>query len=318
MDVSLLFLPLALLAGALLTVQAGANLQLRLASGSPLMASALQLAVGTLALLALAGAVGVGGALRPLHGLLHSANWWHLLGGLGSAVYIAATILVFPRLGAVVAVGLTVVGQMLASLVLDVFGLVGVTQRPLSLADMAGAAAMLVASAMVVRAQGTAGTGASSTRPTRQAGWIALAVVAGAVLPVQGAINALLRADLGTPVAAGTISFVVATIAMLVVLMSMTAVGGEPAPQIRPLARAPWWAWIGGLCGAIYVTSMFTSIPVLGAAVVVGLTIVGQQVGAVLFDRFGLMRLPRRPVTWLRLAGVLLLMAGVLMMQLVP
>ena len=108
-----------------------------------------------------------------------------------------------------------------------------------------------------------------------------------------------------------------ATAAILVVLFATVAVGDEPAPHFRPLAQAPWWAWLGGLCGAIYVTSMFTSMPVLGAAVVVGLTVAGQQIGAVLFDRFGLMRLPRRPVTRWRLAGVLLLLAGVLLIQLV-
>ena len=38
-------------------------------------------------------------------------------------------------------------------------------------------------------------------------------------------------------------------------------------------------------------TTVFTAIPVIGAAVV-GLTVAGQQVASVFFDRWGLMRMP--------------------------
>ena len=62
---------------------------------------------------------------------------------------------------------------------------------------------------LIVRAQGGAARGRR---------WIGLALAAGAALPVQGAINARLRADLDAPIAAGAWSFVVAAAAMLVVL----------------------------------------------------------------------------------------------------
>ena len=58
---------------------------------------------------------------------------------------------------------------------------------------------------------------------------MAFALVAGAVLPVQGAINAQLRADLDAPITAGAWSFVVAAIAMLLVLAA--------TPRARPHPR---------------------------------------------------------------------------------
>lgn len=73
-------------------------------------------------LLALAVVAGSLGAFV----LLDQAEPWHLVGGLGSAVYITAGILLFPRLGALVTVGLFIAGQMLASLALDGFGWLGV------------------------------------------------------------------------------------------------------------------------------------------------------------------------------------------------
>jgi transporter family-2 protein len=239
-----------------------------------------------------------------------------VLGGLGSAVYITATILLFPRLGAVVSVGLFIVGQMLTSLALDWFGLLGVLPRPMGLGDVLGSVLLLGAAAIVVRAQGRAeGLQGTQARGEVRASLIGLAVLAGAALPIQGAVNALLRADLGVPIATSAVSFVVATASLALLLVPAVALGGEPMPQIKPLTRVPWWGWLGGICGAVYVTAVFTAMPVLGAAIVIGVTVAGQQVAAVLFDRYGLMRLPRRPITRLRLVGVALLLAGMALIQ---
>jgi bacterial/archaeal transporter family-2 protein len=135
------------------------------------------------------------------------------------------------------------------------------------------------------------------------------------VLPVQGAINAQLRSDLDAPVATGAFSFLVATAAMLAVLAVLPRFAGRPQ-QGAGLARAPWWGWLGGLCGAAYVTSVFVLIPEIGAAATVALTVAGQQLASVLVDRHGLLRLPRRAIPPLRLSGVGLLLAGVALIEL--
>jgi bacterial/archaeal transporter family-2 protein len=162
---------------------------------SPLGASTLQLGLGAVLLLALAV---VGRSLGALV-LLDQAEPWHLVGGLGSAVYITAGILLFPRLGALVTVGLFIAGQMLASLALDGFGWLGVAREGLGLAEVAGGATVVVGAWLIVGAQ--AGGEAIGRAVRQRRGWIALGVVAGAVLPVQGAVNAQLRADLDAPVA---------------------------------------------------------------------------------------------------------------------
>jgi transporter family-2 protein len=147
-------------------------------------------------------------------------------------------------------------------------------------------------------------------------GWIALALVAGAVLPVQGAINSQLRADLDAPIAVGAVSFVVATTAMAILLLLSLGLGAVARPRIRPLRRLPWWGWLGGLCGATYVTSVFILIPEVGVAPTIALTVAGQQVASVFVDRYGLLALPRRAISRARLLGVGLLLAGVALIQL--
>jgi bacterial/archaeal transporter family-2 protein len=78
----------------------------------------------------------------------------------------------------------------------------------------------------------------------------------------------------------------------------------------------PWWGWLGGLVGATYVTSVFVLIPRIGVASTIALTVAGQQLASLLVDRYGLLRLPRRSISAVRLAGVVLLLAGVGLIQL--
>ena len=323
----LLAIPLLLAIGGMLALQAAANVQLSTATGSPFGASALQLGIAAALLLAAAAAAGTLGAFE----LAANTEPWHLVGGLGSAVYITAGILLFPRLGAVVSVGLFIAGQMLASLTLDGFGWLGVSTEPLTAGALLGAAAVVVGAALIVRAQAGA-RAAEGAVPQVAAGrgirqravdaairgrvpWLALAILAGAVLPVQGAVNAQLRSDIDAPATVGALSFLVATVAMALVLVGSLALAGASPPRAAPLRRVPWWGWLGGLCGASYVTAVFLLIPEIGTAATIALTVAGQQVASVFVDRYGLFRLPRRRLSAVRLTGVATLLVGVALIQ---
>jgi transporter family-2 protein len=113
-----IFVSLALPAGGLLPIQAGANAQLSKSVASPFAATTLQLLVGAAVLLLITT---LAGSLAALAGL-SEVPWWHAIGGLASALYVVSGILLFPRLGAVVTVGLFIAGQMLASVALDTTG----------------------------------------------------------------------------------------------------------------------------------------------------------------------------------------------------
>ena len=91
--------------------------------------------MGALALTLLSALLGTLGTVRLLPGL----TWWHANRGLASAFYVCSTIVLFARLGAVVSVGLFIAGQMLASLLLDGFGLLGVVREQIGLWSALGA-----------------------------------------------------------------------------------------------------------------------------------------------------------------------------------
>lgn len=74
-------------------------------------------------------------------------------------------------------------------------------------------------------------------------------------------------------------------------------------------------SWTGGLFGAIFIAVVILMMPKLGAAYVICLIVVGQMVGSLLFDHFGILGLQQQPITLVRALGGVLLIAGVLLVR---
>jgi transporter family-2 protein len=136
------------------------------------------------------------------------------------------------------------------------------------------------------------------------------AVIAGSFLPLQAGVNARLAQFVGGPVRASLISFFIGTLCLALVVALFYRSGGHRAGQ------APWWAWIGGALGAVFVTSSVV-VPIrIGAAAFFGIVVAAQLVTSVLADQFGWLAFEQRSVTPLRLVGVALLIAGALLVRL--
>ena len=143
--------------------------------------------------------------------------------------------------------------------------------------------------------------------------WFAIIITAcaGAVLPIQGAVNARLGRGLANPILATLSSFVTGTIALLLyVIIVRTAL-----PDAAALGRVPAWAWMGGLLGGIYVAVMVWSVPKLGTATAFGVAIAGQIILSAILDHFGVLGLKAHPISLVRAAGVALLLTGVILVQ---
>jgi len=143
--------------------------------------------------------------------------------------------------------------------------------------------------------------------------WFALIITAcaGAVLPIQGAINARLGRGLANPVLATLSSFITGTIALLLYVIIVRSA----LPNAAALGRVPAWAWLGGLLGCLYLGIMIWSVPRLGTATAFGVAIAGQIILSVVLDHFGLLGLKTHPISLMRAAGVALLLTGVILVQ---
>jgi transporter family-2 protein len=131
-----------------------------------------------------------------------------------------------------------------------------------------------------------------------------LSAFAGMLVAMQPPINSKLGGAIGT-FAAATFSFLVGTIALLIVA---TVAGGNDVGALRSV---PWWYFLGGFIGAVFVASSLVTVRTLGAGGVVAATIAGQLTMSVVIDKLGLFGLHEKPITVGRIAGVLLLAAGV-------
>lgn len=139
-----------------------------------------------------------------------------------------------------------------------------------------------------------------------------LAFAAGLSSVFQQAINANLRVEIGSPWWAGFVSYVVGTIAMLL----MAALLLQPLPSMQMIYRSHWISWTGGLFGAIYIAISILLFQRLGAATVIALIVAGQMIGSLAFDQFGLFGVPVHPLNLARLAGAALLVLGAVLVRL--
>lgn len=142
---------------------------------------------------------------------------------------------------------------------------------------------------------------------------ISLAVFAGAMLPVQAAMNARLGRTLGSPIWGAAVSGAVLTVA----LVAVGAVALRIMPRTAGLSAVPWWAWAGGLCGALVLAATATAAvaPRLGAVTMIAMVVVGQVLCSITLDQFGALGLAAHPIDLRRVIAAALLVAGALLIK---
>lgn len=138
-----------------------------------------------------------------------------------------------------------------------------------------------------------------------------LALAVGCLLPMQASINTKLGVFLKAPIMAAMVNFIVGGFVLFVVILGTHT----PNHLLQAFKEAPIYAWIGGVMGCIYVGSIIFLLPRLGAALSFGLIICGQLVFSLALDHFGMFGVPVQSINWGRIAGVLLILAGVLVIH---
>jgi transporter family-2 protein len=140
---------------------------------------------------------------------------------------------------------------------------------------------------------------------------IFLMIAAGFCIAIQGSVNSRLRLAVESPVLSSAISFLSGGI-VLVCLMATGAFGGT-GTGFRGMQTAPPWAFLGGVLGIGYVLGNILAIPRLGVVATVCSAITGQIIGSYLVDTFGWFGVEKLAFSWARLAGIILLFIGVIL-----
>ncbi|MEF2144617.1 MAG: DMT family transporter [Desulfovibrionaceae bacterium] len=140
--------------------------------------------------------------------------------------------------------------------------------------------------------------------------YVLVALLAGAMVPLQAGINVRLKQAVGDPLISALVSFAVGTLVLLASCAFLRPLGNALAG-----ARGPWWMWTGGLLGAFFVAATILLAEKLGAGAMLAWIIASQLLAGMLMDHYGLIGYAVREVSLPRLAGALLLVAGAVLVQ---
>lgn len=266
----------ALLVGMLTAVQSRLNSELSQSLGTPVEAAVWSFGSGLVVLIL---AVVVSRALR--RGLRRVADavrggglrWWQLLGGVLGGFFVGVQSGAVPLVGVAVFTVATVAGQSVNAVVVDRVGLGPAGVQPVT-ARRAGSAVLAIV-AVVIAVSGRLG-GAELSLPA-----VVLAVVAGCAIAVQQALNGRVAIAGSGPLPATVLNFTFGTAALVAALAVTTAVGGSP---MHGLGGAPWWSYLGGLVGIVFISLAAWVVTVIGVLVFALLSIAGQLSAALLLD----------------------------------
>lgn len=139
-----------------------------------------------------------------------------------------------------------------------------------------------------------------------------LGLIAGVSQPVQTSVNTNLSQKLKSPYLSSVISFGTGTIWVAIILAILD--NGIHLP-LATIAQEPVWIWFGGLCGVGIVVLNILCLPKLGSALTVMLLAFGQIMTGLVIDNWGLFGSQQVPMSLYRVAGAILLIAGVILVS---
>ncbi len=138
---------------------------------------------------------------------------------------------------------------------------------------------------------------------------IPFVLLTGVLNALQTGMNTKLAQTAGAPIVAGMAVYLVG-FGTLAVLAPFLGGGGQ---SVARLGQAPWWAWLGGIGGALYIVAMLYATQKVGAGVFTGITVTAAIVTSVALDHFGWLGLKEHAAGLWRIVGAILMIAGVVL-----
>lgn len=124
-------------------------------------------------------------------------------------------------------------------------------------------------------------------------------VAVGIQSPIAGAMGQKIGGIAG--------SFVVHLSGAIVSGVLLFFIGGQ---KIRDWHILPWYMLIAGVFGVFLYQTISITLPRLGSTLMVTLVIMGQLIMGVIIDHYGWLGVQQHPISFTRLAGVLVLLVG--------
>ena len=133
-----------------------------------------------------------------------------------------------------------------------------------------------------------------------------LPALAGITITTQAGVNSQLRVAINNPWVAACVSFLVGTVILGLIIIGTK----QPIPSFEQIKGIQLYKYSGGLLGAFFVTVVIFTVQRIGSANVFALVIASQFIVALLYDHFGLFGLPQTNISWVKILGSVMLIAG--------
>ena len=267
---------LAALSGILISLQARANGELSLRLNNGLQAAFISFSSGLLiiAIISIFNPKIKNGArrLRAAVSAKEIAPWTLFAGALGGA-FVAVQTQIVPLIGVAIYSVASIAGQSATSLVVDRIGLTGGGKKPISPRRIAAAVVTVLAVLVSVLDRIDARNLSLIA--------VALAGLAGAIVGVQRAMNGLINEHSGQSFTTSLLNFIMGSSVLGIALLVAVAIGKV---EFVALPAGPWWIYMGGTIGVIYIAFTSTIVQHLGVLTFTLFSTGGQLIGALLID----------------------------------
>ncbi len=267
---------LAALSGILISLQARANGELSLRLDNGLQAAFISFSSGLLliAIISLFNPAIKNGAkrLRAAVKAKDIAPWTLFAGALGGA-FVAVQTQIVPLIGVAIYSVASIAGQSATSLLVDRIGLTGGGKKAITPRRIAAAVVTVLAVLVSVL----------DRIETKDLSFIAVAFagLAGAIVGIQRAMNGLINEHSQQSFTTSLLNFIMGSSALGIVLLTAVALGKV---DFVALPAGPWWIYMGGTIGVIYIAFTSTIVQHLGVLTFTLFSTGGQLVGALLID----------------------------------
>ncbi len=141
--------------------------------------------------------------------------------------------------------------------------------------------------------------------------YTSIVILIGFLLAIQGSINTQLTTFLKHPLQGALVNFLVGTICLL----GLNVIFRTQIPDWGQVKTAPAYLFMGGMLGAIFVSSVIFFIPKIGVTTVLAASIAGQLIAASIIDHYGFFGVAVQTISVTRIAGILLMLGGIFLIQ---
>ena len=221
-----------------------------------------------------------------------------LAGSLGGA-FVALQTSVVPLIGVAMYSVASLAGQTATSLVVDRIGLTGGGPKPISLRRVSAALITVLAVAVAVFDKVEAHSFSFFA--------VLLAVIAGALVGVQRALNGQINEHSGQSYTTSLLNFITGTSFLALFILALSLFGEI---ELQPLPHGPWWIYTGGVIGVIYIAATSLIVQHLGVLTFTLFSVGGQLFGSLLLDLYA----PSEgvSVSWYLVTGIAMTYIGVI------